>query len=99
MVTRQRRRPDDRFVYAERFTAWLRQSVHPAIAAVRAHEEVTLMKHCTMCDQFKDPQGFYPNRSRPDGLSSHCRPCTKAAQRARDTVKGHDRKPCYTDGV
>ena len=34
-----------------------------------------LMKKCTLCEQVKDADEFYKDKTRPDGLEHRCKPC------------------------
>lgn len=45
-----------------------------------------LQKQCSTCRELLEPEAFYRDVTRPDGLSSRCRPCVKAARRF-DAVK------------
>ncbi|AEK36197.1 hypothetical protein CVAR_0843 [Corynebacterium variabile DSM 44702] len=36
------------------------------------------MKRCTKCGETKGVDGFYRNRSKRDGLSTHCKECDRA---------------------
>jgi hypothetical protein len=40
-------------------------------------------KHCPDCDEMRAASAFYPDRSKPDGLSTRCRECTTAAVKER----------------
>jgi hypothetical protein len=41
------------------------------------------MKTCSKCGGSKPLSGFYPDKTKGDGASSHCRACTKARIRER----------------
>lgn len=49
----------------------------------RYHVEDGTNKQCTKCKQWKWEADFNVDRSRPDGLTSQCKECRRAARRAR----------------
>lgn len=49
----------------------------------RYHVEDGTNKQCSKCKQWKWEEDFNVDRSRPDGLTSQCKGCRRAARRAR----------------
>lgn len=49
----------------------------------RYHVEDGTNKQCSKCKQWKWEEDFNVDRSRPDGLTSQCKECRRAARRAR----------------
>ena len=60
--------------------------------------DIEIRKHtCTKCGQEKSELDFYPNKSKPNGLATWCKECTKEAKREwyslnRETQKRRVRK-------
>lgn len=55
------------------------------------------IKLCSKCDQSKEPQYFYIDKSKKDGLSSFCKPCRKSSSKEYalkniDFIKEKDRQ-------
>jgi len=45
--------------------------------------EPIITKFCNSCQKTKDNSNFYKNRSKPDGLSSMCKPCNLTSNQKR----------------
>lgn len=51
----------------------------------------TETKYCTHCHTEKPVDEFYPNKTKPGGLSTYCKECTKELQRGY-SKKAYDKK-------
>jgi hypothetical protein len=69
--------------------------------AARSLLRETGMKFCYMCDKTKSATEFYHDRSRPDGLSSRCKPCntTHSAKYIPSKEKHHAYTLSYYYGM
>lgn len=59
--------------------------------------ESIITKFCNSCQETKDNSNFYKNRSKPDGLSSMCKPCNLTSNQKRyRSEEGKKRNREYT---
>jgi len=77
--------------------------LHGALDPPAAQEDSTFpppgMKRCIACEEMRRADDFYPHKHHSDGLSSRCRPCTRAAQRERDRTRRPVKSPTPTVSV
>lgn len=87
------RRPDGLFPYCKRC-----RRKDPIAYDEHRKQTAKGLRRCGNCGQWLDPQQFYSNRAKPDGLHHHCKACSiqqvtsRYQQKSAEERREHERR-------